>query len=441
MHKEVSSNENEVILTKQQLKLIDTEVDRFINKVGPFTDNTLFEEGSTTATFLREECVVLVVGAGGLGCELLKNLALSGFRKLHVIDMDTIELSNLNRQFLFRNKDIGRSKAIVAAEFIQKRIPYVSVTPHFCRIQDKDESFYSQFNMIIMGLDSIAARRWLNAMIVQMYRKEDPSTLKPIIDGGTEGLKGQVRVILPRINACFECGLDMFPKTVTFPLCTIANTPRLPEHCIAWASVLEWSKTYPDKPINTDDQEHVQWIYETAELRAQHFGISGVTLALTQGVLKNIIPAIASTNAIIAGACTNEALKLATNVQPILKNYFMYTGDVEVYSHTFELEKRPDCPVCGTDTFNLCVSDSMTVAELIVELKARSDLQLISPSLRCSSTTIYMQAPPSLEEMTRPHLDLPLSNFVTSGQEIVVTDPSLPLSISIVLKFTENEKD
>eukprot|EP00971_Amphidinium_carterae_P011830 233104-Amphidinium_carterae.1 len=104
------------------------------------------------------------------GCEILKDLALSGFTDIHVIDMDTIDVTNLNRQFLFRQNDVGKAKAEVAASFINKRCGHmgVKVTPYCCKIQEKDESFYRQFNIIVAGLDNIGARRWMNATLHSM---------------------------------------------------------------------------------------------------------------------------------------------------------------------------------------------------------------------------------------------------------------------------------
>lgn len=83
------------------------------------------------------EAKILVIGAGGLGCDILKCLALSGIKEIHLIDLDTVDLSNLNRQFLFRHKDINKNKCDVAAEFINKRVAGCKVVPHFGKIQDK----------------------------------------------------------------------------------------------------------------------------------------------------------------------------------------------------------------------------------------------------------------------------------------------------------------
>ena len=107
-------------------------VRKLLERNGPFAHES-FEPSAQILDFVRANIRLLVVGAGGLGCELLKDLALMGFRNIHVIDMDTIDISNLNRQFLFRNKDVGRFKAEVAAEFINQRVPGTNCVPHNCK--------------------------------------------------------------------------------------------------------------------------------------------------------------------------------------------------------------------------------------------------------------------------------------------------------------------
>ncbi|KAJ2395735.1 NEDD8 activating enzyme [Coemansia sp. RSA 2559] len=413
-----------------------TGVDRYLKLNAAHVENfELVDEAGKTPQDLLSEAKILVIGAGGLGCEILKNLAMSGFKDIHVIDMDTIDISNLNRQFLFRKRDVGRPKAEVAAEFMRRRAPDVNITAHYKRIQDMSEEFYLGFTLIVCGLDSIDARRWINAFVYSLAENHGLEGFKPIVDGGTEGFKGNVRVILPMQGACFECGLDLFSPKTTYPICTIANTPRIPEHCIEWASVLEWPRVFPDKKLDGDDPDHINWLVEQATARAEQFNITGINYSLTQGVVKNIIPAIASTNAIIAAECTNEALKLVTLCNPYLDNYMFYSGDEGIHSYSFSYAQNEKCMVCGHKRKAVEVPATMTLEELIDSIKDDPSLQLKAPSLTVGETSLYFQKPKGLEERTRPNLKKTVRDLFESGSTLTVTDPVLPTSLQVTVNF------
>ena len=399
---------------------------------------------------------LLVVGAGGLGCELLKDLAYMGFSNIHIIDMDTIDLSNLNRQFLFRKKDIGRSKAEVAADFIRQRVPGCQVTAHFKKIQDMDTEFYRSFNIVICGLDSILARRWINGLLLSLleYDEEtntlDQSTVIPLIDGGTEGFKGNARIILPGITACIECTLDLYPPQISYPLCTIATKPRLPEHCIEYARIMSWANEKPfgeDVSIDGDDSNHIKWLFDKSTERANEFGIQGVTYRLTQGVIKHIIPAVASTNACIATICATEVFKLATSCSQLLNNYVVLNKSQGIYTYVFEAERKLDCLGCNKNSTirrNLKFNPNDKLSKVIEYLCENIEYQMKSPALTATkpdgsgSKTLYMSSIKSIEEATRPNLDKTLAQLnLVNNQEILVADVTTPQTIVFNLKLVD----
>ncbi|KZZ98502.1 Molybdenum cofactor biosynthesis, MoeB [Moelleriella libera RCEF 2490] len=170
---------------------------------------------------------VLMVGAGGIGCELLKNIVLSGFAEIHIVDLDTIDLSNLNRQFLFRQEHIKKSKALVAKEAAEKFNPNVKIVAHHANIKDNEftVSWFRRFSIVFNALDNLDARRHVNKMCL--------AANVALIESGTTGFNGQVQVIKKGVTACYDCTPKEAPKS--FPVCTIRSTPSQPIHCIVWA--------------------------------------------------------------------------------------------------------------------------------------------------------------------------------------------------------------
>jgi molybdopterin/thiamine biosynthesis adenylyltransferase len=144
---------------------------------------------------------VLVVGAGALGNEIVKNLTLLGIGSIVVIDMDTVENSNLARCVFFREGDEGRLKAEVVAEAAHRMNPDVQITPV---VGDVRTAFglgaYRDFDLVIGGLDNREARLHVNRSCWK--------TATPWIDGAIEGLMGVMRVFVPGESACYECTLS-----------------------------------------------------------------------------------------------------------------------------------------------------------------------------------------------------------------------------------------
>lgn len=202
------------------------------------------------------------------------------------------------------------------------------------RSQDKDEDYYMQFHIVVCGLDSIDARRWINSTLVNMVDEENPESLKPLIDGGTEGTLSDNPACLPtdrlsrRWTACtFFTVAPAHARRLRRPgSCHLADAERLlrmrhePAHAADGLPDLHDRQHAPpagalhrvgerarvasrlrrcvdtcsrsgdpraDKKLDNDDPDHIQWLYDQASARAAHYKIEGVTWSLTQGVVKS----------------------------------------------------------------------------------------------------------------------------------------------------------
>jgi adenylyltransferase/sulfurtransferase len=143
---------------------------------------------------------VLVVGAGALGNEIIKNLALLGFSKVLIVDMDRIEHPNLSRSVLYRGGDVGCRKADVAARAAGEIYPGMVAWPLNANVvHGVGVGVFGWADVILGGLDNRDARLWINRCAWKVNR--------PWIDGAIEGISGVVRVFLPGKPPCYECTL------------------------------------------------------------------------------------------------------------------------------------------------------------------------------------------------------------------------------------------
>ncbi|KAK0547020.1 E1 ubiquitin-activating protein [Tilletia horrida] len=178
-----------------------------------------------------------LVGSGAIGCEMLKNWSMMGVAAgpngaIHVTDMDTIEKSNLNRQFLFRAKDVGNFKADTAAAAVAEMNPDLKghIQSHQNRVGLETEDvygddFFAQLTGVTNALDNVAARQYMDRRCVYYQ--------KPLLESGTLGTKANTQVVIPHLTESYSSSQD--PPEKAIPVCTLKNFPNQIEHTIQWA--------------------------------------------------------------------------------------------------------------------------------------------------------------------------------------------------------------
>jgi len=215
-----------------------------------------------------------LVGAGAIGCEMLKNWAMMGLGAgtgaVHVTDMDAIEKSNLSRQFLFREADIGKMKSTTAAEAAQRMNPAMHVLPNTIRVAPEtedvyDDDFWDALDGVCNALDNVQARLYVDRRCVY-FRKS-------LLESGTLGTKGNTQVVVPFLTENYGASHD--PPEKSIPICTLKNFPNAIEHTIQWARDLFeglFRQGADDVNAYLNDPNYLQW------LEKQPPGARGVAL-------------------------------------------------------------------------------------------------------------------------------------------------------------------
>ncbi|ONK61827.1 uncharacterized protein A4U43_C08F34000 [Asparagus officinalis] len=182
-----------------------------------------------------EDAKVFIVGAGALGCEFLKNLALMGVccsqkGKLTITDDDVIEKSNLSRQFLFRDWNIGQAKSTVAASAAGTINPNLHVEPLQNRASPDtenvfDDAFWEGLDVVINALDNVTARLYMDMRCLYFQ--------KPLLESGTLGAKCNTQMVIPHLTENYGASRD--PPEKQAPMCTVHSFPHNIDHCLTWA--------------------------------------------------------------------------------------------------------------------------------------------------------------------------------------------------------------
>lgn len=221
-----------------------------------------------------------LVGAGAIGCEMLKNWAMMGISTgmngrgaTYVTDMDQIERSNLSRQFLFRNTNIGHLKSDTAVTAVKSMNPSFQAVAYDQKVGVETEAFFGDdffdnLDIVCAALDNVDARLYLDQRCLLYH--------KPMFESGTLGAKGHTQVVLPRMTENYGASRD--PPEKSIPLCTLKSFPNRIEHTLQWAREY-FEEIYKQTPENVN-----RYIIDTNEFVSYLQSQSNAKLDILQKV-------------------------------------------------------------------------------------------------------------------------------------------------------------
>lgn len=207
---------------------------------------------------------LFMVGCGALGCENIKNFALSGIccgpsGSLVVTDNDRIEISNLSRQFLFREDNVGQPKSVAACNRMRQMNTSAKVDARQDFVSPNTQhlypdAFWMQLDAVVNALDNIEARLYVDNQCV-LFKKV-------LVEAGTMGTAGNVDIIVPGKTTSYSDG-GAADETGGIPMCTLRNFPYIFDHCI------EWARAQFDDLFVSPVQQTIQLIEDPAAFAAK----------------------------------------------------------------------------------------------------------------------------------------------------------------------------
>jgi molybdopterin/thiamine biosynthesis adenylyltransferase len=324
---------------------------------------------------------VLIVGVGGLGCEIAKNLAMLGVGHLDLVDLDVIEHSNLNRQVLFVDAPIAQPKAIAAAKMLKKINPNITIKGYHSSLEQLPPVLFKKADVIIGGLDSKQARINLNTQAIRFK--------KPLVDGGVNQFNGHVYTIFPYENACYECYPTSSTESDEMAACTVVGIPRKRIHCLFKATMAFEEKF--GREANAQSIEDVLFIQTYTNEMAEKYGFKPL---FKQKEIIDVIdhhePGIITINAVIASLQSQETLKILFNLRgntaigKATQQYIIYNGMTARFYY-IDKPRNPECAQCGDhvlrETFYLRKNQPLSVIISALQMKGYTQDEEMEPIL------------------------------------------------------------